>query len=287
MSAGADSERRGALLVAAAALLWSLGGLGIKSVPEPPLKIAFYRSTFAAVALLVLLRPFRPPRRAWFAAAVGAYAACLVTFVVATKWTTAANAIFLQYTGVVWVLLAAPLVLGERRRREDVAAIAAAVLGMALFFADRLDSRGLAGDFVAFLSSLFFAFLVLALRRERGAGAEAAVAWGNVAAAVALLPFVGGDLAVSARSLGWLAFLGVFQVGAAYALFVRGLRHVPAATASLIGMLEPAANPVWVYLLLGERPTARAVIGGVIILAAVAWRTLAAGTPAAETPPPD
>ena len=287
MATDVGSERRGALLVAAAALLWSLGGLGIKSVPEPPLKIAFYRSAFAAIALLAVFRPFRPPRRLWFAAAVGAYAGCLVTFVVATKWTTAANAIFLQYTGVIWVLLAAPLVLHEPRRREDTVAIAAAVVGMALFFADRMDRGSLAGNLVALLSSVFFAFLVVALRRQRGAAAEAAVTWGNVAAAALLLPFVGSELGVSARSFAWLAFLGIFQLGAAYGLFVRGLRHVPAAKASLIGMLEPAANPLWVFLSLGERPTARAVVGGVIVLGAVAWRTLAAGPPAAETAPPD
>jgi drug/metabolite transporter (DMT)-like permease len=287
VSSSAGAERRGALLVATAALLWSLGGLGIKSVPEPPLKIAFYRSAFAGAALVLLFRPFRFPRRAWFVAAVAAYAGCLVSFVVATKWTTAANAIFLQYTGVVWVLLAAPFFLPEPRRREDALAIGAAFLGMTLFFAGRLEGRGLAGDLTALLSSLFFAFLVIALRRERGGNAEAVVTWGNAAAAVALLPFVAGDLSVSKTSFAWLAFLGVFQLGAAYALFVRGLRHVPAAKASLIGMLEPAANPVWVLVFLGERPTARAAAGGAILLAAVAWRTLAADTPPAETLPPD
>src|SRR5215472_4057693 len=96
---------RGALLVLGAALLWSTGGVGIKTLDEPPLKIAFYRSAFAATALFLILRP---RVRRWspaFLAALVTYAACLVSFVVATKWTTAANAIFLQYAGVIWVLL--------------------------------------------------------------------------------------------------------------------------------------------------------------------------------------
>jgi drug/metabolite transporter, DME family len=280
-------ERRGILLVAAAALLWSAGGLGIKAVEAPAAVVAFYRSAFAAVALAALFRPRRFPLRPGFLVAVASYAGCLITFVVATKWTTAANAIFLQYSGVVWVLLAAPAVLGEPRRRRDLVAIGVALVGMALFFVGRLDLRGRAGDGVALLSSLLFAVLVLSLRRERGAAAESAVTFGNLAAALALLPFVAGRLAVSSRSLLVLAVLGFFQLAGAYALFVRGLRHVAAAKASLIGMLEPIANPIWVAIGIGERPSGFAVAGGAIVLGAIAWRTLASGAPAPEAAPPD
>src|SRR5438105_43602 len=113
------SQKKGILLVAAAALLWSTGGTGIKLIDEPPLKIAFYRSATAAVALLLLFRP-----RTWrwtpaFLVGIVSYAACLTTFVLATKWTSAANAIFLQYCGVVWVLLLSPLVLREPLRGRD------------------------------------------------------------------------------------------------------------------------------------------------------------------------
>jgi len=273
--------------VAAAALLWSAGGVGIKSVAEAPVKVAFYRCLFAGVALGLIFRPRSLPRRPAQAAAVVAYAACLTTFVFATKWTTAASAIFLQFTGVVWVLLAAPLVLHEPRRKGDTAAILAALVGMALCFGGGLDRRGLAGDAMALLSSFLFAFLVISLRRERGGGAEVVVTYGNLFAAVALLPFVVSDLALTTRSLAWLAFLGIFQLAAAYALFVAGIRTVPAVKASLIGLLEPVANPVWVFLFLGERPGPYAAAGGAIVLAAVAWRTLATGPPAAETAPPD
>ena len=269
------SERKGVLLVAAAALLWSTGGIGIKSLADPPLVIAFYRSAFAAAALILLIRP-----RVWrwtapFLIGLVSYAACLTTFVLATKWTSAANAIFIQYAGVVWVLLASPLVLREPLRRRDAAAVAVAFVGMALFFVGRFEARGFRGELMALASSLFWATLVLALRRERGSSAEAVVTWGNVLSALCLLPFVAGDLAVPPRSLAILAFLGVVQIGGAYALFVSGLKHVSATEASIMGMLEPIANPIWVFLFVGERPTAYSIAGGAIVLGAIAWRTLA------------
>jgi drug/metabolite transporter (DMT)-like permease len=281
------SERRGILLVAAAALLWSTGGIGIKWLDAPPLVIAWYRGGFAAMSLFLLFRP-----RVWrwtpaFLIGLVSYAACQVTFVLATKWTSAANAIFIQYFGVVWVMLVAPLVLREPLRRRDVIAVAVAFAGMLLFFVGRFEARGIRGELAALASSLFWALLVLALRRERGSAAEAVVTWGNVVVAAALLPFVIGDLGVSARSAVVLGFLGVFQIGCAYALFVSGLKHVTATEGSLIGMLEPIANPIWVFLFLGEKPSAYSIAGGAIVLAAIAWRTVTAGPPVPEAQPPD
>ena len=102
----------------------------------------------------------------------------------------------------------------------------------------------------------------------------------------ALFPFVSRDLSLSLRSAAILGFLGVVQLACAYVLFVKGLRHVSATQASLIGMVEPVANPVWVFLFLGERPSAFALAGGAIVLASVAWRSLAS-RPIESLPPPD
>jgi drug/metabolite transporter (DMT)-like permease len=206
--------------------------------------------------------------------------------VTATKWTTAANAIFLQYSGVVWVLLLSPIVVKEPLRARDAAAIGAALAGMALFFLGRFDPQGRAGDAIALLSGIFFAGLVLSLRRERGVGAEAVVAWGNVVTAAAVLPFVAADLTLTARSVTVYLFLGVFQLAGAYALFVRGIRHVTATEASLVGMLEPIANPIWVFLFLGEKPALTAIVGGLVVLGAIAWRTLS-GSPPEPVPAAD
>jgi len=307
---GVNVRRTGILFIVVAALLWSTGGIGIKGVDDPPLKVTFYRSLFAGVTLFALfrrdawpwLRPGREERRTearpaagerrtqvrltWaFVAAVVCYGACLTTFVVATKWTTAANAIFLQYAGVVWVLLLSPLLLREPMQSRDAIAIAVALAGMALFFVGKFEARGMAGNGVAVLSSFFFAGLVLALRREHGSS-RAAVAWGNVVLAVVLFPFVMNDLALTMQSLVALLFLGVFQIGFAYACFVRGLRDVTATQASLTGMLEPVANPVWVLLFLGEKPSVFAVAGAAVVLLAIGWHTLK-GEPATDMPAPD
>jgi len=164
-------------------------------------------------------------------------------------------------------------------------AIVVAIAGMALFFIGKFEARGMSGNAMALVSSVFFAGLILSLRREHGA-AQSAVLWGNVALALALLPFVANDLSLTPKSFGVLAALGVFQIGLAYACFVRGLKHVTATQASLTGMLEPVANPIWVFLLLGERPSAFAMVGGAVVLAAIAWHTIA-GEPVSEMPAVD
>jgi len=282
-------RRQGILFIVVAALLWSSGGIGIKAVADPALKVTFYRSVFAALTLIALFRG-RVFARRWkstpaFVTAILCYGACLTTFVVATKWTTAANAIFLQYAGVIWVLLLSPLVVGEAMRARDAVAIGVAFAGMALFFLGRFEARGMAGNAMALVSSFFFAGLILALRREREAG-ESAVIWGNAVLALALLPFVADDLSLTPRSALVLAGLGVFQIGLAYAFFVRGIRSISATQASLTGMLEPVANPVWVFLFLGERPSPFAIAGAAVVLAAIGWHTLR-GEAVAEMPPLD
>jgi drug/metabolite transporter (DMT)-like permease len=281
-----NPRRLGLISIVVAALLWSTGGIGIKGVADSALKVTFYRSVFAAITLFVIFRKqIRVRPTPAFLVAIVSYGGCLTTFVVATKLTTAANAIFLQYAGVVWVLLLSPLVLRERMQRRDVIAIIVAIAGMALFFVGKFEAKGMAGNGMALVSSVFFATMILALRREPHAS-RAAVTWGNVVLSLALLPFVADDLAVTPRALATFVFLGVFQIGLAYAFFVKGLQHVPATQASLTGMLEPVANPVWVLLFLGERPSPYAIAGAAIVLAAIGWHTLR-GEPASEMPSPD
>ena len=279
-------ERRGTLYLVLSALLFSTGGLGIKAVDAPPLTVAGCRAAIAAVALAAFLRP-----RGWrwtptFAAAVASYALCVTTFVIATKWTTAANAVFLQFSGVILILLLAPRVLGEPRGPRDVAAIIVALAGLSLLLFSKLEPPG-AGDGVAVLSAIAYAALILLLRLERGVSADAAVMMGNAVAAAVLLPVVlattGIDL--SARSVAILGWLGVVQIGVAASFLTLGLRSVAAAPAALIGMLEPVANPIWVLLALGEVPPAASIVGGAMVIAAVAWRTAATPVTTQVLPP--
>ena len=281
------APRRGALLIAAAALLWSTGGLAIKLVPLPALGVVFWRSF---VSGLFLLAVFRPSRERWRHAApstVAVYALMILTFVSATKMTTAANAIFLQYTGPLYVLALAPVLLKEPFRKADAVAMGVALVGMSLFFVGRLDAGALAGNLVAVLSGVFFGLTVLLLRRDASGDAIPSVILGNLAAAALALPFTWGTLALDAKGLGLVLFLGVVQMGISYVLFVKGLRTVPAAEASLLGMLEPMFNPLWAFLGIGEGPSAWASVGGAIVLAAVAGRTIFGGREAPTPPSPD
>ena len=271
---GAPSPRSGRLLVAAAALLWSTGGLAIKLVPLDALGVVFWR---AALTVLFLVAVFRPPLARWRKASIATavvYALMILSFVTATKWTTAANAIFLQYTGPFYVLALGPWMLKERFRRADAVAIAVALGGMSLFFVGRLEAGHLAGNLMGVVSGVFFGLTVLLLRRDQSRDAMASVFLGNALAAAIALPFALGSLALDAKGLAVVAFLGIVQMGVAYILFVRGLSVVPAAEASLLGMLEPTFNPLWAFLGLGERPLGWALLGGAIVLASVAGRTL-------------
>ncbi len=272
--AGEDPPRRAVLLVAAAALLWSSGGLFIKVAPMPGLAVACGRAVIATLFYLAVLRP--DLRKARFSTAL-AYAGCVVTFVTATKLTTAANAIFLQYTGPAYVLLLSPFVLGEPFRPIDAVCVALSLAGMSLFFVDKLEAGQLAGNLLATLSGVFFAFTVLLIRRDAKDGSGDAIpstTLGNVLAALGTAPFAGALLHVSTAGALVLIYLGVMQLGVSYWMFARGVRRVPAAEASLISMLEPVCNPLWVLIGTGERPGPWSIAGGAVVLGAVALRTL-------------
>ena len=277
--------RNAALFVAGAAILWSTGGLFIKLAPMPAIAVACGRSLVAAVFYLVVLRPNL--RAARLSTAL-AYAGCIVTFVTATRLTTAANAIFLQYTGPAYVLLLSPLILKEAFRRIDGVCVALSLAGMSLFFVGKVEAGQALGNGLGIVSGVFFALTVVFLRRDSRAGNDTALpstALGNLIAAAVTLPFALQALPqmTSARGAGVLLYLGIVQLGVAYVLFIRGVRKVPAAEASLISMLEPVLNPVWVLLGTGERPGPWALIGGAIVIAAVVVRTLAPADRAAVT----
>jgi len=270
-------EMRAAVLaVAGAAVLWSTGGLFIKLAPMPALAVAGGRSLIAGVFYLLVLRPNLRTAR-WSTAA--AYAGCIVTFVAATKLTTAANAIFLQYTGPAYVLVLSPFLLDEPFRPLDAVCVLLSLLGMSLFFVGKVEAGQLTGNLLAIASGVFFALTIVLLRREAKTGTGDTIAsttLGNLIAAAATAywavraaPAIG-----SLQGIGVLLYLGVVQLGLAYLLFSRGVRKVPAAEASLISMLEPVLNPVWVLIGFGERPGPWAVAGGAIVIAAVVARTL-------------
>jgi DME family drug/metabolite transporter len=283
MDTGAP-PRKAVLAVVCAALLWSSGGLFIKIAPLGPLGVACGRALVTTIFYLLVLRPNL--RGARLSTGL-VYAAMIVTFVSATKLTTAANAIFLQYTGPAYVLLLSPFLLKEQFERLDAFCVALSLAGMALFFVGKVEPGQFWGNVLGALSGIAYALTIVLLRRDAKEGARGAMpstVLGNLIAAVITLPFVTGDFkSLTLQGLLVLLYLGVVQMGIAYLLLAKGLRAVPAAEASLISMLEPTLNPVWVYLGTGERPGPWAVVGGAIVLAAVSVRALAKPSPAAAT----
>jgi drug/metabolite transporter (DMT)-like permease len=226
----------------------------------------------------------RPTPRVLGVAAI--YATTMILFVLSNKLTTAASAVFLQSTAPLWVVLLSPWLLGERVRARDVAFMAVLAVGMGCFFVG-LDTASvtaphpLRGNLLAVLSSLFWALTVMALRslgradRTGGGGGwgPASALWGNILASLFCLPWALplGSL-VGGTAVDWwtVAYLGGFQIALAYFFLVRGLEDIRAVEASLLLLLEPVLNPIWAWIVHGERPGPWSLGGGAIILAATA-----------------
>jgi drug/metabolite transporter (DMT)-like permease len=324
------SERTlGLLLVLASAVLWSGGGLGIKLVDAHPAAIAGLRSALAlpviATVLWARLRgsgrgggrgpsadggansPLRDcVRRPLVWAAALAYAVAVMLFVGATRLTTAANAILLQYTSPIYVALLAPWVLRERTRLPDWLAVGGCLIGMACFFAappagteaasvaraaagPAAPPAPLLGDVLAVVSGMGFGTLTVLLRRARLDDAArvhsaprarspldglVAVGLGNALAAVLAAPWYATGAPTDVPSWLVLTLLGTLQIGVAYALFVAATARVGAVDAGLVSMLEPVLNPIWVLIGYGERPSLGAVLGGFFIVGSVTARTV-------------
>lgn len=268
------AHTRSVLLLVVTALCWSLGGLLIKSVDWPPLAVAGGRGLIAALFLLATNRGLRFHFSRDQVLGAIAYAACTITFCTATKLTTAANAILLQYTAPVWVALFGAWFVGERTTRSDWITIAVVLVGMSLFFADSLELAHAAGNAIAVLSGVCFAAMTLALRKQKDSSAVESIILGNLLAFAFGLWWI--VRAPALTPTGWTALLtlGVVQLGASYWLYARAIKHVTALEAVLIPVIEPILNPVWVLLTLGEKPSVLALAGGAIVLAAVTTRAV-------------
>jgi len=262
-------------LILAAALLWSTGGAGVKWTALSGAQIAGIRSAIAAAVLFALVPACRK-RLTWSTGwAAIPFAGAILLYVLATKRTTAANAIFLQSTAPVYVLLLSPFLLKERATRQELWSLPFFLLGLGLFFGDDLQPGHLEGNVLALGSGACLALAVMGLRKAGPAG-TAAIAWGNVLCALASLPFMTGGRLPTLLEWTVLAYLGVFQIGLAYVLFTRALERLRAVEASLLMLVEPVLNPVWTWLLVGEKPGPWALAGGAVILVATGWRIVSA-----------
>jgi drug/metabolite transporter, DME family len=270
--------------IVAAAILFSTGGAAIKWCSFGGWQLAACRATIAMVTILVLL-PEARRGWSWRTVVVGfAYAATTLLYVQANKHTTAASAIFLQSTSPLFILLLAPVLLGEHATRRDVAQIAVMAAGMALFVlgTDRASATapnpGL-GNALAAICAVTWAFTVMGYRwlAARGSSVAAAAVSGNITAAT--ISWIMAQPLTPGRSADWavVVFLGVCQLGIPYLFLARAVPRVRALEVGLFLLIEPVLNPIWAWLVHGETPGPATIGAGVLILGATAARMVVEG----------
>lgn len=266
------------MLVLIAVLLWSTGGLFIKLTDLDAYQVTFFRSLLAAITVLMVTRKNGLRINGFGMIATLIYSTLLFLFVWATKHGTAANAIFLQYTAPIYILILAPFVIGEKFHWKDLITVIFCIGGMSLFFVGKLDASAYQANIAALGSGILLGLYIMLLRHPKAAemNSTITVIYGNLLLALLTLP--SGITALP--TMTWMdavavGFLGIFQIGISYILFIKGVTGgTRPLDASIIGFIEPLLNPIWVFLFVGEQPSSWAILGGAIIVATVAAHTL-------------
>ncbi|HUT52037.1 MAG TPA: EamA family transporter [bacterium] len=270
-----DTRSSGTWLVILAALLWSTGGAAIKYVDADGAVVAAARCLIAGLVFLPFIRPGRV-RFSWkLLALMLCYPLMSASFVIATKWTTAMNAVAIQYTAPLWIFLALAAAGTIRPTARRAAPMVLAAFGIILFLLEPAAGTSLKGNLVAIVSGVGFALVIVLFRALRDEHSLTLVSLSNLATALVLFPYIlHTGQAAQLRGLdggGWLCllYLGAFQIGLAYVLYSRGLRTITALKASTISLIEPVLNPVWAFIIMSELPSGYGVAGAVAILGGV------------------
>lgn len=281
------SQKKGILLMTVCAVLWSIGGLFIKVIPWNPLVIAGWRSLIAAGVFACYLRwkKYRLVVNRQTLVCALALSCTLLFFVAANKLTTSANAIILQSTSPVFIMLLGTLFLGDHYRKIEYLLVAVVLGGIGLFFVDQLTPGSLWGNLIAVASGVTMALMFLCSSRlPDDESSQSALLLGHlITAAVGVPVMFFTETQVTPQAAGAILVLGIFQLGIPYLLYGIAVRICRPLTCSLIGMLEPLLNPVWVFLVIGEAPGMFAFIGGIIVLGTVGtWMVMNAMTAARQ-----
>lgn len=271
-----NSKRRAMMLMALCGVLWSLGGIFIKLISWSPFMIAGVRSLIAALILGGYMYFRRVPVkicRYSIGAGIGLSASCLF-FVVANKLTTAANAIVLQYAAPVFILIISAVFLKQKLHRKEVITVSITMVGIILFFFDQLSPGSILGNIFGILAGLFLAIMLVMVGLG---GKDDSIRMTGILLAHLMTTVIGipaglfGTSSATSTEILYIVILGVFQLGIPYLLFAIATRDCPPLAASLIAMLEPLLNPVWVAIFVGEMPGLCALIGAAIIIVTVTW----------------
>lgn len=267
-----NKERIAIIQMLACATLWSLAGIFIKMIPWNGFAIAGMRSLFAFIAVLVCMKAMKINyilNRKTIVA--GIFTACTyLCFVSANKLTTAANAIVLQFTCPVFIVIYEALFFGRKVRRQDLTVVIFTLLGIALFFLDQLEGGYIIGNIVAIVAGMFMAGMFVAVGELPMDQRFSGILNGQIITFFAGLPFfLFTAPLITTKAVLSIIILGVFQLGLAYVLYVKSSEYCPPLACCLLSAVEPMLNPVWVLIFDGEKPGVFAFIGGIIVIVSI------------------
>ena len=232
------------------------------------------RSLGAAFVLLIYIKKPKLYWNRYFFSGVLAYSMMVILYVISIRLTTAANAIFLEFTAPLYVVAFSYFLLNERINRFDIFAMVIIFLGMGLFFMDELSFYGFWGNILALLAGVCLALVTVLIRKEKESAFEI-VFFGNVLTAIICFPFIIQGFSNTTQVDWFIIFgLGIFQLGIPYLLYTTALKYVSALDAILVGMLEPVFNPIWVYIFVGEAIGEWAFIGAALVIIGTLGRVI-------------
>ncbi len=265
-------ENKAILEMLMCAALWSIAGIFIKLIPWNSFVISALRSFFAGLTVLAYIRikgyRISINRRTIVAGLL--LGLVYIAFVAANKLTTAANAIVLQFTDPIFIVIFSALFFGQRFKKRDFVAVIFTFIGIAMFFLNQLEGGYLLGNFVAIFAGACLGGMFIAMGKADTEERFSAMLIGQATAFIFGLPFIiTTKPEISALPVLYIVILGVLQLGIPYILYGRASEYCPPLACSLLGAVEPLLNPLWVLIFDGEKPGLFALIGGVIVIVSV------------------
>lgn len=277
------AHRKGLVLISIAAFFWSTGGLSIKVLNGlDAFQISFYRSIIAALAIIIISGVKKQKIKYSFdlisVLCFTTFAGILILFVAATKLTTAANAIFLQFSAPIYLVLLEPIFFKTKFDKRNIITVLVVIFGMTLFFFGKIELGNIYGNLLAILSGMCFALFTLFLKWKKQVHKSdntlSNVVLGNFLVGLICLPIIFPSFSLNFSEAMILIYLGAVQIGISYMIFNEGIKYVSATESMIIATLEAIFNPIWVFFGVGEAPSVFAIAGACVILGAILWRNL-------------
>ncbi len=258
-------------------ILWSIGGIFIKLIDWNPIAIAGARSFFSALTVLVYMtltkQKIRFSKNVFLSMLF--LSGLFFCFVGASKLTTSANAIVLQYSSPVFILIFSYFIFKEKFTKHDLISVVLVMAGIVIFFVDSIGKGRMLGNMIGVLAGIFMAALFIAVGKTENEEKMSGILMGHLLTALIGLPFLAkGDCIVTAQSVFYVVILGVIQLGIPYILMALASKNCPPLPSCLISTIEPLLNPVWVAVFYGEIPGLWAIVGGIIIIFAVTYQCI-------------